>query len=266
MKAVPSAPKRGVEAAWSALVGELERWPDTGCSATLWWRDDDAVAVTEALERLLELRRGAGLPLALAVIPAAYRQCLVERIGGEAGVTVLQHGWAHRDYAGPSEKSIELGDHRPRGEVLAEIGRGRQRLEGAFRGRFVPVLVPPWNRIAPGLVSRLPRVGLRGMSTFSPRPAACPCPGLRQTNCHVDLINWRGGRVGRNPADLLDDIREHLCARRRGCVSRGEPTGLLTHHLDHDRRCWAFLERYLPRLARHRAVRFVDPRRALLAA
>ena len=266
MNAANSPPDRDADATWSALVAELERWGAAGSPATLWWRDDDAVAVTPALERLLELRTRVGVPLALAVIPAAYRRALVERLEREESTIVLQHGWAHRNHAPPEEKSMELGEHRPRGEVLAEIDRGRRRLESSFGPRFVPVMVPPWNRIAPALAERLPRVGLRALSTFGPRATATPSTGLRQANCHVDLIDWRGGRVGRSATVLLADIRRHLQERRRGVVEADEPTGVLTHHLDHDASCWDFLERFLPRLARHRAARFVHPQCALLGA
>ena len=50
------------------LTDEFDRWADQGLTATLWWRDDDAIAPTPALDRLLD---AAGpVPLTLAVIPA----------------------------------------------------------------------------------------------------------------------------------------------------------------------------------------------------
>ena len=56
---------------WSALDEELARWRDTERAADFWWRDDDATALTPALERLLALSRRSDVPLALAVIPLA---------------------------------------------------------------------------------------------------------------------------------------------------------------------------------------------------
>ena len=53
-----------------ALDRELDAWAAAGRVAEAWWRDDDATAPTPALARLLEARRAAGAPVALAVIPA----------------------------------------------------------------------------------------------------------------------------------------------------------------------------------------------------
>ena len=251
---------------WRALFAELDRWSAEGRQATFWWRDDDAAATTPALERLFALRRRAAVPLALAVIPANMQVALADRARGEDGVAVLQHGWAHRNHAPASEKAMELGEHRSPEIVLEELGRGRGELEAAFAGCFVPALVPPWNRVASGLLPRLPSLGLRALSTFTPRRRAEPALGLRQTNCHVDLIDWRGARQCRSEAELLDAVLTHLQLRRGGRADAAEPTGLLTHHLDHDEGCWDFLDGFFPRLGEHAAVRWLDARAALLAA
>ena len=38
---------------WDRLEREIDAWAAAGREATLWWRDDDAVAATAELERLL---------------------------------------------------------------------------------------------------------------------------------------------------------------------------------------------------------------------
>src|SRR5438067_1425761 len=53
---------------WPDLVAELDRWGETGHVASLWWRDDDAVAPTPELIALLQVAGAA--PVALSVIPA----------------------------------------------------------------------------------------------------------------------------------------------------------------------------------------------------
>ena len=166
----------------------------------------------------------------------------------------MQHGFAHRNHASAGEKSMELGLHRPQEQVLDELRRGFARIASAFGEGFVPVLVPPWNRIAAPLLPALPSLGLRGLSAFTPRSGPEPVPGLRQVNCHVDLIDWRGGRRGREHAALACEAAGHLRARREGRVDAEEPTGLLTHHLDHDECAWAFVEAFLDRVAGHPAV------------
>jgi hypothetical protein len=40
---------------WPDLVAELDRWGETGHVASLWWRDDDAVAPTPVLTALLKV-------------------------------------------------------------------------------------------------------------------------------------------------------------------------------------------------------------------
>src|SRR5215470_6504094 len=84
---------------WSDFTAELDRWAAAGLPATFWWRDDDAVDVSPALERLLDLSRDRAAPLALAVIPATARPALAVRLAPEVAATVMQHGFAHRNHA-----------------------------------------------------------------------------------------------------------------------------------------------------------------------
>ena len=60
-----------------AATAELARWRAEGLSLPIWWRDDDAIAPTPALERLLALAEQFEAPLHLAVIPepATRRTC-----------------------------------------------------------------------------------------------------------------------------------------------------------------------------------------------
>lgn len=41
-------------AMWDRLAAELDRWDAAGRRATFWWRDDDAVAPTPALDACLK--------------------------------------------------------------------------------------------------------------------------------------------------------------------------------------------------------------------
>ena len=63
---------------WRHLSEELDAWAEAGRSASLWWRDDDAVEPSPALARLLTLASARDLPLALAVIPARASEALAE--------------------------------------------------------------------------------------------------------------------------------------------------------------------------------------------
>src|SRR6185437_2192741 len=94
---------------WPDLVAEFDRWEEAGRVATLWWRDDDAVAPTARLRHLLSI--GSGVPVSLAVIPAAAELELAEwlarwpRSTPGAHVAVLQHGWRHLNHSRVGKKS-----------------------------------------------------------------------------------------------------------------------------------------------------------------
>ena len=248
---------------WSDLADELDAWHAEGRVASLWWRDDDATAPAPALDRLAALAREHLITVGLAVVPALARPSLSPWLES-VHVEVLQHGWTHGNHAPNGEKKAELGPHRAPGMVTAELSKGCGRLRELARDRCLPVLVPPWNRIDPRLVRELPHTGFRGLSTFGPRRVAEPVPGLRQTNCHVDVVDWRGGRgfVGRDRA--IAAVVEHLAARRTRKVDPAEPTGLLTHHAVHEESTWSFIARLAERTRRHAAARWLAPSEAIL--
>lgn len=217
---------------WQALADELDLWPEP---AEFWWRDDDAVAWSPALERLVEALDG--VPFALAVIPT--------EAAADLPGTILQHGWRHGNHAGPAEKKAEFGPHRPQETMLTELEAGRERLEALYGGRFLAVLAPPWNRIDPALAARLPAAGWRGLSVFRPRRSPF------ETNAHVDPVAWRTHRGFRGEAEALGDIAAHLRARRTGTVDRSEPTGILSHHLVADEAGFAFFRELARFVAAH---------------
>jgi hypothetical protein len=237
---------------WRALKAELDRWQADRRIATFWWRDDDAGTATAALDELLTLRRGTDVPLALAVIPAAADQSLCATLQGEP-VAVLQHGWMHRNHAPPDHSKAEFGPHRPRDAMLADLRTGRERLANICPA--LPVLVPPWNRIDPDLPAALPGLGITGLSTIHPRQ---PAPnGLTIVNTHIDVMSWVTRRFGGDDASLATAVG-HLGGRREGTVDSDEPTGILTHHLAHDRHAWEFIRRFVGETTAHPAVRWVS--------
>ena len=238
-------------ASWDALAGELDAWGAAGRTATFWWRDDDATAPSPELDALLDT--AASAPVALAVVPHGASEDLPGRLAGAPNVTVLQHGYAHANHAPEGEKKVELGPHRRADHVIAELATGQDRLDRLFGDRFLPVLVPPWNRIAPYLVPMLPEMRYRGLSTFAPRRRAQPVAGFPQVNAHVDLIDWRGSRafVGAEPA--LAAAIQHLSDRREGRADPEEATGILTHHLVQNADSWAFTGRLLASIDAHPA-------------
>src|SRR4051812_234336 len=130
-------------AVWQPLVSELDRWRQSGRRAALWLRDDDAVEPTAALDRLLHATSRCAIQATLAVIPAYAGEPLAARLTAEPRISVAVHGWAHDNYAQPSEKKQELGPHREAELVLGELSRAKAVIDRQFGGQAVPVLVPP---------------------------------------------------------------------------------------------------------------------------
>lgn len=227
-----------------ALHTELDAWAAAGRKPVFWWRDDDATADLTSLRRLLDLREASGLPLALAVIPALIEESLPPLLAGQEGLCLLQHGYAHQNHAPPDRKKRELGDERPLDAVLAELKAGKARGEAFFGAAWLPILVPPWNRIAPAVAAALPGLGFTGLSTHGRAPT--PPPGLLQVNSHLDIMEWKPRARFRGEGAVLDNLCAELAARRED--EKGlpvEPLGLLTHHLAHDEAAWNFLEKLL---------------------
>jgi len=247
-----------IDRAWYWLGQELDHWAEAGETAQFWWRDDDASDASAALERLLRSSQLSQVPLALAIIPATLKPALVERLQDDALVSVLQHGYAHTSHAAPGQRKLELGGNRSNDEIVNDLGLGKQILTRHFGEQFMPVLVPPWNRIDTNIVAHLPGLGFSGVSTMKKRTTARPAPGLLQVNTHLDPINWRhlGGFIGVYPAIAI--LVQHLIAKRSDYRDSAEPTGILSHHLVQNEAVWRFLDDLLHFLCEHPAAKFVD--------
>lgn len=234
----------------SPIGSVLDEVAAEGRVLDLWWRDDDAVSHTPALDRLLRLRAATGCPVSLAVIPARFERSLVDRLAGERSATVLTHGVSHANHAQPGEKRSELGSHRPWPAIAGELRGAAARVVGAFGPQAAPVLVPPWNRISPEHVARLSEIGFRSLSAFgTPVRSGSADRGLRRIDTHLDPVSWRGDRGLVAP--------ETLASAARIAVEGGTSAlGLLTHHLVFDEALWRFLESFLEEMSGHPAIRF----------
>ena len=182
---------RRVTPDWSPLDRALESWGDA--PLPLWWRDDDAVEPTPALERLGEMSQSTGLPVHLAIIPAGATRALGERIAGDDRFLPLVHGWVHENHEHEGKKS-EFGVARPLEVRQGQAAQAFVRLEQALGHPPLPVFVPPWNRIADDMAPALAGAGYRALSTFTPREAPMAAEGLHRINTHLDPIDWRRSR------------------------------------------------------------------------
>ncbi|MEO1329993.1 MAG: polysaccharide deacetylase family protein [Pseudomonadota bacterium] len=236
---------------WAPLDRGLDAYRRrVGRAPGFWLRDDDAVAATPALDRLLQITPSLSDALVLAAIPAGLSATLAPRLEGTAA-RVAVHGWRHANHAPSGEKKAEFGAQRPLAARRAEAEEGLARLTRAFDARLIPLFVPPWNRIDPAIAPELAALGYRGVSTFKPRAGPWAATGLAQVNTHWDPIDWprlRAGGPALRPAGALIAELAALLQDPRFDAPAAEPIGLLTHHLVHDAETWAFLEALLMRL------------------
>ena len=223
---------------WNKLEEELNNWVEVGNAATFWWRDDDCVAPTKELDILLEI--AGSTPINLAVIPKFAQAILSDHLVAQENVSISQHGWAHENHAPADQKKAEFQHGRSAEQMARDIQSGHDRLSQLFPDQFLPVFVPPWNRISEDALSGLTATGHQILSTFNAANGREPKP--RRVNTHMDVIDWRGSRGFAGGELVLGQAIRHLKAKREdAAVDPLEPTGLLTHHLVHDQDVWNFL-------------------------
>jgi hypothetical protein len=247
-------------AGWPDLVAELDLWGEADRVATLWWRDDDAVAPSAELDRLVAML--GKIPVALAVIPGTVEPelaawlCHSSRSLPSSGSAVLQHGWRH------SNRSTGKKSEFPRGrsceEVAFELASGRERLAQLFGTRALAVLVPPWNRFDDYFLPLLRDCGICAISRANPRRTASSAPGIVEVNIDIDLVAWGGDRGFIGEEEALGRLIGHLRARRLGDAYADEATGILTHHLVQDAATDAFVCCLAKVTGAHPAARWLD--------
>lgn len=231
---------------WADLEKALDAAARRGETVRFWWRDDDAGRSHVALHRLLDLAQRQNAPLALAVVPEWLDPDAQGIIAACSQATVLQHGYSHTNHAGKGQKSIELGGRDPE-PILNELRQGFGILEDAFGADFLPVLVPPWNRIDETLFPFLRSIGYSGLSTYGARSATEVAQNVTLVNTHLDPVDWRGTRGFLKQDVVLDRLVDAL--------TLDEPIGLLSHHLDMDEIGWTFFDELFTILEQHPAAR-----------
>jgi hypothetical protein len=244
---------------WSLLRAEFDAWSELDTAASLWWRDDDAVAPGPKLKKLVEVSGNAGL--LLAVIPSKCESELPGMLSHYPQVRIAQHGYAHINHAprGQGLGAWELGLHRPMGVVLAELEMGQEQLKIFFGDTFLPVVVPPWNRIDPLLFEPLAARGYRAVSAFGARSINHLAHGLETVNAHCDPIRWKTGAIFGGEMKTIKQLLEHLAAKRTGLADPDEPTGYLTHHIDMDEDAWEFSSRLAELVNEHSGAQWLPP-------
>lgn len=223
-----------------ALGPELALWAKAGRAPVLWWRDDDARVATGALEQLLALSRRHDAPLTIAAIAGPSLPLLVRRVEAEPHVEIAVHGFKHVNRQPEGQGFGEIIDSDEVDWVRAQL---RATVLLFHRAGVAPTLfVPPWNNLQPQLLDALPDSAISVVSGFDRNSGSDG--GVTRLDAHLDVLRWKGGGRFRGTWRFLSRMRR-LMAQRRKAGLWDEPIGLLTHHLDHDKATWLFLERFL---------------------
>ncbi len=228
---------------WSDLRRELGLWRGENKCLPFWWRDDDAVEPTQALQSLESMSDVLGVAVHLAIIPKLVTEDLAQTLNYQFVPVV--HGWAHDSHASTGHKNAEFGQRRDRSVSHAELRVGLHRMRHLFGDRLSMMFVPPWNRIDEAFTPFLRELGYTAVSTFRPRNKSEAQPGLTYINTHVDPIDWRGTRGLAQPEALIAQTVSLLRDRREGRADETEPFGYLTHHLAHDSEIWEFSHQFI---------------------
>ena len=217
---------------------------ETAQPVEVFFRDDDAGWEDARLLELIARFAEQGLPLDLAVIPAALHEALAFKlVDSHAGLH--QHGYAHTNHQLEGRK-CEFGPARGYEAQRADIGAGQARLRDLLGDRVDPFFTPPWNRCTRDTGKALVSLGF---TLLSREHRAEPLGVLPELPVHLD--------VARLSAAELDE-------RFAGHVRDGGPVGVMFHHGVMEPDDMARASELLALLARHERV--VPRRMAELSA
>lgn len=230
---------------WKPLKEEFKIWQDKGLCLPFWWRDDDAVEPTPALERLAAVSADFNSPVHLAIVPKYAKPELSHYISATPALTPVVHGWAHKNHAPADQKKCEFGLTRSFQECREDMDQALRQMKKLFGAQLNNMFVPPWNRIRPDLIPYLSSDGYKSISTYGPRASQFAASDVLQVNTHLDPIAWHHSRSLEAPDILIQHTVQLMQNRRLNVTDNTEPLGLLTHHLIHDDTVWHFIEQFL---------------------
>ena len=117
----------------------------------------------------------------------------------------------------------------------------------------------------PALLAPVVARGYRGVSRFGSRDASMQSDDFTMVNSHCDPIRWKNGAEFKGELKTINQLVEHLHARRSGTVDAAEPTGYLTHHIVMSDDSWAFSEQLAVHINDHPAARWCSDVSALFS-
>jgi hypothetical protein len=179
----------------------------------VFFRDDDAGWDDARLHALLDRFAHHGLPLDLAVIPAALDHELAHALRRRAATQPLglhQHGYAHRNHE-PDGRKYEFGPDRPAQQQHRDIAAGAAHLRELLGDLIQPIFTPPWNRCTRDTGHALVDLGFTVLSREW-RAAPLGIESLEELPIRIDWVK----------RDAPEQLATALADRR--------PIGVMFHH------------------------------------
>jgi hypothetical protein len=242
-----------IDRLWQELQDELHSWGSLDVGPTFWLRDDDAGPCPPSLVSLVRLCEQEAVPLALAAIPTRIQPDLVELVRGSSHLTVLPHGFDHRNHSSIKQAS-EFPVQRDLSQARRQIADGWTILQRAFGQIARPIFVPPWGTCSLEVRRLLPELGIIGFSgspvgAFQPdqlwrRGSPRNAEGLLVANAQV-AVNRRSADASSlfPAARILAFMTRLVRSIRTQGDDRGEPIGIMTHDWGVDAEVEDFMKR-----------------------
>jgi hypothetical protein len=204
------------------FLREIEIWRKQRLRPLAFFRDDDAVAVTPRLRRLVGVCERHEVSIILSTIPAYADSSLGAFVRASPLLVGAVHGYSHANFSSdPARKSEFCGDRNLQ-LMLQELELALFRCEEIFEESLSYLFVAPWHQIDSNLLDHLIKTGYSGVSRFGWNDHFS-----REVNVHVDFIDWGSGHRFQTWDELLQDITWNL---RMARLRSKYYFGLVTHH------------------------------------
>lgn len=194
----------------------------TACD--VFFRDDDAGWEDARLRALLDRFAHCGMPIDVAVIPAALGEPMAMelrlRVADAPEMLGLhQHGYRHVDHEAAGRK-CEFGPGRDAADQWRDIRQGGAVLQDLLGPIVDPFFTPPWNRCTSITGQCLVDLGYRLLSREH-RAVALGLQGLSELPVSIDWCKREDGRVA-DPRTLAASVAAALGGE--------QPLGIMVHH------------------------------------
>jgi len=212
-------------------------------AGTIFFRADDVAVPGRQFSRLMDLFSAYGVPLSLAVVPAALTRKRWQCLKGFEKKNPSrwcwhQHGWRHVNHETEGKKQ-EFGGGRTVSEIKRDLVKGKERLEMLMGDHFYPVFTPPWNRCSSNTLKLAKELGYAAVSRS--RGSKTPSPGgLPDFFVNVDLHTRKEKRPAEAWEKLFSELQQAIASNH---------CGIMIHHRMMNDAAFDFMEILLKALA-----------------